>query len=155
MPVHFRPFEAADQPAFRALNEAWIVKYFVMEIKDYEVLDHPEANILKAGGYIVIGVDGNEPVACCALLPREPGCYEIGKMAVAESRRGQGIGRQLLDHAISQARTLGATRLYLESNARLADAVHLYESAGFRHLPPERVVPSAYARSGLYMEMYL
>lgn len=153
--ISFRPFEPADQPAFRSLNEAWIVRYFAMEAKDYEALDHPQETILAKGGRIFPGFDGAEAVACVALLAREAGCYEIGKMAVAEARRGQGIGRRLLEHAIAEAKTLGAARLYLESNAILANAVHLYESVGFRHLPPERVVPSPYARSGVYMEMEL
>ena len=35
----------------------------------------------------------------------------------------------------------------------LANAVHLYESVGFKHLPPERVGPSPYARADVHMEM--
>ena len=155
MSVEFQPFATGDQPAFRALNEAWIVQYFAMEAKDYEVLDDPENNILNKGGHIFMGVEGGAAVACCALIPKEPACYELGKMAVAESRRGQGIGWKLVEYAIEQARALGAKRLYLESNAKLPNAVHIYEKAGFRHLPPERVVPSEYARSGVFMEMFL
>jgi putative acetyltransferase len=34
-------------------------------------------------------------------------------------------------------------------------AIRLYESLGFRHLPPERVVPSVYARADVYMELWL
>ena len=41
--------------------------------------------------------------------------------------RGQGIGRLLLEHAIRQARTMGAKSVFLGSNARLVSAVHLYE----------------------------
>jgi len=37
----------------------------------------------------------------------------------------------------------------------LANAIHLYESVGFRHLPPDRVTPSPYARSNVQMEMLL
>jgi len=126
-----------------------------MEEQDYEVLGDPEAKILNSGGHVFMGVDGEEAVACCALIPRESGCFELGKMAVAEARRGEGIGRKLVEYAIAQARVIGATRLYLESNAKLPNAVHIYETSGFRHLPPERVVPSKYARSGVYMEMFL
>ena len=46
-------------------------------------------------------------------------------------------------------------RLYLETNRKLALAIRLYESVGFRHLPPERVVPSPYARANVYMELDL
>ena len=84
-----------------------------------------------------------------------PGEYEVAKMAVTESCRRSGIGRQLLEKAIAEACALGAHRLYLETNRKLASAIRLYESLGFRHLPPERVVPSAYARANVYMELFL
>jgi putative acetyltransferase len=155
MAVVFRHFEAGDQTAFRALNEAWIVKLFAMEPQDFVVLADPETYIVKKGGHVFMGFEGDEAVACCALIPREPGCFELGKMAVAEARRGQGIGRNLVEYTVGQARELGAKRLYLESNTKLPNAVHVYQSAGFRHLPPERVVPSPYARSNVYMEMFL
>jgi hypothetical protein len=54
--------------------------------------------------------------------------------------------------AIAKAERLGATRLYLESNAILPGAVALYESMGFRHLPPERIKPSHYSRADVFME---
>jgi putative acetyltransferase len=49
---------------------------------------------------------------------------------------------------------LGAA-LYLETNKKLTPAVRLYEALGFRHLSPERVVPSPYARADVYMELDL
>jgi hypothetical protein len=54
--------------------------------------------------------------------------------------------------AIAKAERLGATRLYLESNAILPGAVALYEAMGFRHLPPERIKPSHYSRADVFME---
>ena len=61
------------------------------------------------------------------------GVYEVAKMAVAESCQGRGIGRRLLAYTIEQGRALGADSLYLETNNKLANAVHLYESLGFEH----------------------
>ena len=69
--------------------------------------------------------------------------------------QGAGIGRRLLETTVTQARALGATRLYLETNSKLAPALRLYESMGFRRLPPERVTPSPYARSNVSMELSL
>jgi len=155
MAVEFRPFLPGDEIAFRRLNEAWIVQFFGMEPKDYEVLSDPATHILEKGGHIVMGVDGDVAVACCALIPMEAGCFELSKMAVDEARRGSGFGRKLIAYAIDRARTAGATRLYLETNSRLANAVHLYELAGFRHLPAERVQKSPYARANVYMELLL
>jgi GNAT superfamily N-acetyltransferase len=76
-------------------------------------------------------------------------------MAVTESFQRAGVGRCLLEAAIGAARAAGATRLYLETNRKLGPAIRLYESVGFRHLPPERVVPSPYVRSDVSMELVL
>jgi putative acetyltransferase len=83
------------------------------------------------------------------------GVYELSKMAVSPHLRGRGLGRRLLQHAIVQAKCLGATSLFLGSNTRLKDAVHLYESVGFRHVNPETLPPMPYSRADVFMEMPL
>ncbi|WP_321473041.1 GNAT family N-acetyltransferase [uncultured Paludibaculum sp.] len=153
--VFIRPFQSGDAEAFRALNEAWIAAIFAIEEKDREVLEHPVEKILARGGHILMAFVDNRPVGCGALLAMPDGGYEVAKMAVDETLRGQGIGRKLLMALIEQARSIGAPRLYLETNHRLANAIHLYESCGFMHLPPERVKPSPYVRSDVSMEMVL
>jgi GNAT superfamily N-acetyltransferase len=150
-----RPFQAGDEAAFRELNEAWIAKYFGVEKEDRVVLDDPVGHIIEPGGHIFIAVADEEPVGCCALKFMEPGVFEVAKMAVRERLRGYGIGRQVLEYAIAQGRRLGAKRLYLETNNSLQNAVHLYESVGFRHLPPERIRGSLYVRANVFMEMDL
>lgn len=154
-PVVIRPFAPQDARAFRELNEAWISQLFAIEAKDREVLSDPEGKILAAGGHILMAVVDGQPAGCCALLSVGPGTYEVGKMCVAESARGRGLGRLILRRTVELARQLGARRLYLETSRRLPDAIHLYETAGFRHLPPERIVRSPYARADVYMEMDL
>ncbi len=96
--------------------------------------------------------DGGD-VACCALMIMKPGVFEVAKMTVAEGYRGMGLGRMMLAYTIAQGKALGAETLYLETNDKLLDAIHLYESLGFRHLPPERVTPSPYARANVFMEL--
>ena len=76
-------------------------------------------------------------------------------MAVAPELRGQGIGRTLLLHAIVEARSLGARSLFLGSSTKLVGAVKLYESVGFRHVPPEHLPPLPYTRADVFMEMPL
>lgn len=151
--VVIRPFQPGDEIAFRGLNEAWIAKYFIVEEADRKVLNDPVHNILRLGGHIFMAVAGEVAVGCCALLPMEPGGFELAKMAVSEDLRGKGIGRKLLERAITEARRLGASRLYLETNRKLANAIHLYESVGFEHVSPDQVIPSPYARANVFMEM--
>jgi putative acetyltransferase len=150
-----RDFRPGDETAFRKLNEEWIVRHFAMEPKDEESLADPRANILDRGGRIFFADRAGQPVGCCALLAMAPGEFEVAKMAVTQSAQGAGIGRRLLERTIAEARAAGARRLYLETNRKLGPAIHLYESLGFRHLPPERVVPSPYARSNVSMELFL
>ncbi len=153
--VRVRLFQAGDENAFRELNEAWIAKYFGIEKEDRIVLEDPVGQIIRPGGHIFIAVANEEPVGCCALKFMEPGVFEVAKMAVHEQLRGYGIGRQVLEYVIAQARQLGVKRLYLETNNSLQNAIHLYESVGFRHLPPERVHGSLYVRANVFMEMPL
>ena len=150
-----REFRSGDESAFRRLNEEWIVRHFALEPKDESALADPQRSILDAGGRIFLAARHGEAVGCCALLAMGPGEFELAKMAVTESCQGAGIGRRLLDYAIAAARASGATRLYLETNRKLGAAIRLYESAGFRHIPPERVVASPYTRSNVSIELYL
>jgi putative acetyltransferase len=144
-----------DATAFRTLNEEWIARYFSLEARDIEILSDPETTILRKGGSIFMVYADSVPVGCAALIPLGQGVYELSKMAVSPQLRGRGLGRRLLLHAIAEARLLGATSLFLGSNTRLADAVHLYESVGFRHVPPASLPPNPYTRANVFMRMAL
>lgn len=151
----FRTFQPGDEIAFRELNEVWIAKHFTLEEPDRKVLGDPKGYIIDSGGEIVMAVKDGTSIGCCALLARGDGNFELGKMTVHEDYQGQGIGKQLLLAVVDRAKAIGARRLYLESNSKLANALHLYEAVGFRHLPPESVPPSPYARSNVHMELIL
>ncbi|MEP6534090.1 MAG: GNAT family N-acetyltransferase [Bryobacteraceae bacterium] len=150
-----REFQTGDESAFRILNEEWITRYFVMEAKDKASLADPYNTIVVKGGRIFFAISDDQPIGCCALLAMEPGEFEVAKMAVTETSQRTGIGRRLLEATIAEAHASGARRLYLETNRKLANAIRLYESVGFRHLPLERIVPSPYARADVYMELNL
>src|SRR5262249_13110709 len=135
------------------INEAWITRYFRLEEPDREALGDPHGHILDRGGAILIAEESGEPVGCCALIPEEPGVYELAKMGVAESSQGRGVGGRLVRAAIQTARTRGATRLVLEPNSRLLPALKLYERSGFIRVTPHEHSP--YARSEIRMELIL
>ena len=144
-----------DARAFCTLNEEWITHYFEVEAKDREILDDPEKTILQQGGHIFMVYVEGQAVGCVALIPLGHGVYELSKMAVSPRLRGLGIGRKLLEHAITQAKVIGAKSLFLGSNTKLKNAVHLYESVGFCHVPPEKIPPMPYTRANVFMEMQL
>lgn len=155
--VEIRSFEpgTSDAEAFRSLNEEWITRFFAMEARDFEILRDPESSILKQGGHIYMACMGPEAVGCVALESAGEGVYELCKMAVKPNLRGQGVGRRLIEYAIEQARALGAESLSLGSSTKLPNAVYLYESVGFRHLPSERRPNTPYSRTDVFMEKNL
>lgn len=144
-----------DATAFRTLNEEWITRSFVLETKDLETLNHPEENILSKGGHIFMVYSDGEAVGCVALIPMTNGVYEVSKMAVSPALRGLGIGRKLLEYTVAQARILGAKSLFLGSSTKLMNAVHLYESIGFRHVDPSTLPEMHYSRADVFMELPL
>jgi putative acetyltransferase len=150
--VEYRPDLAG---AFKALNEAWITRYFVLEAKDREVLDDPQGRIIDRGGQILFLVEDGEAVGCCALLALADGGFEVAKMAVAEPHKGRGLGRALMAACVERARAAGAPRLYLETNSALAPALALYRSFGFRPLDGMSRGPSDYERVDTWMELAL
>jgi putative acetyltransferase len=144
-----------DMTAFRVLNEEWITKFFAMEAKDREVLNDPDGKILAKGGRVFMAwVDGEE-VGCVALIPMGDGVYELSKMAVSPQAQGKGIGRKLLLHCIAEGRVMGAKSLFLGSSTKLKNAVHLYESVGFRHVPEAELPKMDYARADVFMDLKL
>jgi putative acetyltransferase len=166
MRIEIHPLQPGDDAtAFRTLNEEWITRYFALEKKDIETLGDPENVILRKGGHIFMARAVNEAataeaevaevVGCVALIPMGNDVYELSKMAVSPKLRGLGVGRTLLEYAIGQAKRLGAQSLFLGSSTKLPNAVHLYESIGFRHVPPERLPPMPYARADVFMELPL
>jgi putative acetyltransferase len=150
--IELRLFQPEDAAAFRELNEEWIEKHFGLEDHDNEMLGDPVGYIIEAGGQIVMAVADGKAIGCCALILMEPGVFEVAKMAVSEAHQGRGLGRRVLARTIETAKEMGATRLYLETNHRLSNAIHLYESLGFCHLPPK---DSPYVRADVFMEMEL
>lgn len=147
---------SAEAEAFRALNEEWISRLFTIEESDRKTLGDPFGAVVARGGDVLIVRDGEEIVGCVAVVPGSAGgAFELSKMAVTPAARGRGIGRLLVQATIDRARELGAVTLFLGSSTKLPNAVHLYESAGFRHVPAERIELAPYARADVFMELVL
>ena len=147
-------YQQAYQQAFKDLNVEWISTYFKMEEADYKALDHPQEYILDNGGHILVALYDNVPVGVCALIKmKDPEYdYELAKMAVSPAAQGKSIGWLLGNAILEKARSLGAKKVYLESNTVLKPAINLYHKLGF-----EKVVgrPTPYERCNIQMERVL
>lgn len=146
--VDYAPQWRAD---FARLNLEWLERWFTVEPIDQEVLRDPQTHILDHGGRVLFAIDAaGHAVGTVALKHEGDGVYELTKMAVDPTLRGSGIGRKLMQGALATYRTLRGRELFLESSLKLAPALALYESVGFRHRPAPRP-GTHYARADVYM----
>ena len=84
-------------------------------------------------GYFVLATLHGEPVGCGALK-----CHrafgEVKRMWVAQSSRGLGIGRRILERLEELARRRHIPLLRLETNKSLKEAQALYRASGYREV---------------------
>ena len=86
------------------------------------------------GTFLVLR-EGERAVGCGAIRRLASGAAEIKRMFVVPYRRGEGLGRQVLEGLEQAARGLGVSRLVLETGVRQPDAIALYRKCGFTVIP--------------------
>lgn len=74
------------------------------------------------------------PVAACGLKPFKPGICELKRLYSRPSGRGHGFGKKLTLATIIQARKQGYQNMYLDTDAGLIHANHIYEAIGFKDI---------------------
>ena len=87
--------------------------------------------------YHVVEIDGRI-VGGGGIYPTEglpQDVCELVKFYLANSARGLGIGRELIQLCIDYARTVGYRQVYLETLPEFKQALKIYEKAGFRYIP--------------------
>ena len=94
---------------------------------------------LMADGEITVLLGGERPDGI-AVLRFRPSMYSdtldahLEELYVAPDRRGRGIGRALLEAAMTTARETGAARMDIGTSEDDTAALGLYESSGFTNL---------------------
>lgn len=146
------PYEPALQPAFKALNVAWIEHDFGLEASDLEQLDDPETTLLAGGGQVFFLLDNGQPVGTCGLALEAAGTYHMVKMAISAEKQGRGYSRVLAEAALLWAWQQGGRLVTLETNARQQAAIGLYKRLGFVNTPPHA---SSYRRADVFMALDL
>jgi N-acetylglutamate synthase-like GNAT family acetyltransferase len=117
-----------------------------------------------SGRFYLVEFDGNYVgVGCLKCL--SSGVGEIQRMYVQPHLRGVGAGRMLVLQLIEDAKTLGYSKVRLESLKALEAAHGLYHSVGFRNIDPysdnsmrayqQENTFDAYHASAVFMEISL
>jgi len=99
----------------------------------------PEPYVPPRGGLWVAFVDGSG-VGCAALREFDEDTGEVKRMYVDPEMRGKGIARTLALYVVGQARAIGYRRLRLGTLRSMRPAQGLYESLGFKSVPPYRPI---------------
>lgn len=154
--VTVRAYRPEDANAFRDLNLAWVEAYFTVEAEDRAQLEDPQTHILDKGGALLIAELEGEAVGTVGLVPgHEAGVLELIKMSARSDVQGKGIGRALMDASIAEARQMGASKIWLETNTVLSAALALYRKSGFRELTGDEVTETPYDRCNCQMVLDL
>jgi predicted GNAT family N-acyltransferase len=98
----------------------------------------------------LLGSDADGRALCTArMFEEKPGLWHAGRIAVCQSLRGQGIGRQLMAEVARKVAALGGTTLELGAQydkAPFYEAVgftrfgELYQDAGYPHIGMRRTL---------------
>lgn len=116
--------------------EAWLGISLCFQNFEEEVANLPGRYAAPDGRLFLAFVDEN-PAGCIALRKLEEGVCEMKRLFVREDFRGRKIGIILIEKLIEEAKAIGYQKMRLDTYpAKMANAVKLYESHGFREIPP-------------------
>jgi len=92
-------------------------------------------------GRLFLARDDSVMVGCVAMRPLTSKTCEMKRLYVRPGSRAGGVGRQLAERVIAEARAMGYRQMYLDTLPMMAGAQRLYEQLGFKDIPPYRHNP--------------
>jgi len=134
---------AADVETARALfreYEAAIGVDLCFQGFEAELAGLPGAYAPPRGRLLIAG-DESRPAGCIALRPIDGETGEMKRLYVRPEFRAAHLGRRLAERLIADARAIGYRRMCLDTLPTMRSAQRLYESLGFRDIPPYRGNP--------------
>jgi putative acetyltransferase len=90
----------------------------------------------RPGGVVLIAREGDEAAGAIAYRMVEPGVCEMKRLYVRLAFRGTGLGRELANELIYDARTQGYRTMLLDTLASMQSARALYRDLGFVPVAP-------------------
>jgi len=106
---------------------------------DTDIKDIESSYFERGGLFFVLEEKDGSIIGAYGLYPFDGQTCELRKMYLQKEYRGRGLGRMLLEDALSQARGLGFRRIVLETASVLTEAIVLYKSYGFVEYTPEHM----------------
>lgn len=132
--------------------ETWLDMDLCFQSFEEEMQNLPGKYSRPDGRLYLANIDG-QPVGCIALRKIGDGICEMKRLYLRDAARGHGLGKELIEKIIADARELGYAKMRLDTYPpKMGKAVSLYESHGFRAIDAYYDNPH---EGVLYMELDL
>jgi len=92
-------------------------------------------------GRLLLARDGGSVAGCVAMRGLTDDTCEMKRLYVCPPFREEGVGRQLAEWVIAEARVAGYRRMNLDTLPTMAAAQRLYGRLGFKEIAPYRHNP--------------
>lgn len=80
---------------------------------------------------VVVAIEEDGELRGFMIAWPESDAYLVDNLAVDPIAQGRGLGRKLLEHAVTEARRLGLPALRLYTNAAMTENLAMYRRIGF------------------------
>lgn len=103
---------------------------------DDDIKDIESSYFNRGGTFHVLEAEDSSIIGAYGLYPMDGRTCELRKMYLDKAHRGKGLGKFLLEDALSKAKQCGFERMILETASVLKEAIALYKSYGFIEYNP-------------------
>jgi putative acetyltransferase len=98
-------------------------------------LVHLPGYYIPPAGRLLIAYENSQLAGCVALRKIDDRVCEIKRLFLREQFRGKGLGRQLIEAMIQEAKHIGYERMRLDTlPPKMNEAIALYRSYGFKEI---------------------
>jgi len=142
-----RPFHADDLPTLKritvaafdgvSIDQGMERQFGVIHDHDWQwrKARHLDDDVARdPAGIFVAEIDGRIIGCITTWQDLDAGIGHIPNVVIEADCRGQGLGRQLIEHALQHFRSCGLTHAKIETLEQNAVGQHLYTSLGFREV---------------------
>jgi putative acetyltransferase len=132
--------------------QAWLGVALCFQDFEKELAELPGA-YAPPNGRLLLDFENEELCGCVALRELSDGVCEMKRLFLRPQFHGRGLGRELAERIIDEARSLGYRSMRLDTlSEQMRSAIALYRALGFREIEPyyNNPVPGA-----LFMELAL
>jgi putative acetyltransferase len=135
----FQRIDAPAHPQLPALRELlleyqrWLGVDLCFQSFEEEIAQLP-GSYAPPDGRLYVAFVGHEVAGCIALRRLTAQDAEMKRLYLRPAFQGQGLGRQLAQQIVNDARSIGYQRMLLDTLPKLDAAIALYQSMGFQEI---------------------